>query len=168
MANKQPYTSEHFLISCDFVDEMSDEELVSPFTGGVDLKTIKAEEKKLGLPITGSYLEFIKRYGSQEDEGWFGIDLKWGNMISERCKMFWKCGMPRNHIIVYTLGTDCFSINTDEATSPGEFTAYQFRTDFKSCSYFEVVGLSFAELWIRYFELEKKVQQAYKKKHAKK
>lgn len=135
------------------LDEVSKLDVFPPFTGGVDEATINREEKKLGLPITGSYREFILRFGSQQDEGFIGIDILYGGTVSQQCKKFWKKGLPASHIHFFFKDTTCYSLNTEEPTGNGEFSVYQANW-YTLSGPFKKVADSFGELFAMYFGVE--------------
>ncbi|MFO0939386.1 MAG: hypothetical protein U0930_01330 [Pirellulales bacterium] len=153
MTNKRIPASQLFDIAKSIIQEI---DVFPPFTGGVTLNDVTREEDLLGLPITGSYRAFIVQFGSQQDEGFEGIDKINGNRISERAKLFWDDGLPKYHIPVFCESNKGYSLNTQEPTTADEFRAYQFRIS-SPASTLEPVAESFAELIIKYFDIEKKV-----------
>lgn len=133
-----------------------------PFTGGASETGIAREEKALKIIFPPSYRAFLLRFGAQQDEGFEGIDLQFGNRISKRCKIFWKEGLPKNYVTVFSEGLSCYALNVDEVNDDGEFAVYQY-SDSDPADSLERIAESFEELFIAYFGIEKKVKAQLKK-----
>ena len=134
-----------------------------PFSGGVSDTEIAKEEKSLKIVLPPSYRAFLRHFGAQQDGGFEGVDLQYGNRISKRCKLFWKDGLPKNFLTVFFEGTTCFALNTEEVAEDGEFAAYQYSWLRKEES-LEWVANSFADLFISYFGVEKEAKAMLKKR----
>lgn len=115
------------------------------FSGGVTDDLIDKEQSKLNLPISGTYREFIRVFGSQIDEGFIGIDKLYNNFVSEYSAKHWELGLPRTHIHVCMEDCECFSLNTTEPTEVGEFKVY--RSIFPDYKSIEPYADSFGELF---------------------
>lgn len=133
-----------------------------PFTGGVPETEIAREEKAIKVTFPPSYRAFLLRFGAQQDEGFEGIDLQFGNRISKRCKLFWKDGLPKNFITVFSQGLSCYALNLEEVNDDGEFAVYRYSDSMPADS-LERIAESFGELFIAYFGIEKEVKAQLKK-----
>lgn len=133
-------------------------DIFPPFTGGVSEKDIEKEESALKLPIRGSFREFLLRFGAQQDEGFEGIDLKFGGRISERTPDFWEDGLPNSHIVVFFEGSTCYSMDTSKPTFKDEYAIFEFDFDEPKES-LQRVADSFCEFFIKYFENEKGIKK---------
>ena len=136
------------------MDRVSQLEGFPLFTGGVDESVVDQEEERLGLPIAGSYREFILRFGSQQDEGFIGIDRLYGGSVAQQCAKFWKKGLPKTHIHVFFKDTTCYSLNTEEPSGNGEFIVYHSNWISPEGPFTNVAN-SFGELFAKYFGIAK-------------
>ena len=99
-----------------------------PFAGPMPDEEIEKVATKLGVPITGSYREFIRLLGEQNDEGICGLDIEYPDGGT-----LWATGLMReenklssSYLVVWT--NEAFDraciMDCSDPQSDGEFPVY--------------------------------------------
>ncbi len=133
------------------------------FSGGVADSDIDKEEATLGRPILGTLRSFIRKYGSQFDDGILGINKVNGGRISTRAKRLWNEGLPTNFVPFCFFNNLFYCLDMNSPTSEGEFRVvaiHMLSLDGNA----QYVSESFGQFFVEFFDLRNEMEN-YLRKH---
>ena len=114
------------------IDKLWEEDPQIPFSGPVPVKEIDRVAKTLGVPITGSYRDFIRLVGN-ETGGFRGIDTghKHAGTLRLTQRERRENGLPKHHLVVFVEDEygAAYVLDTSDPQGDGEFPVYQIFVD---------------------------------------
>jgi predicted DNA-binding WGR domain protein len=147
----------------------ADDDVFPPFSGPVSEREIDRVQRTLKLPITGSYREFVRQLGDQQDFGICGVNVEykdagtlWGTRLMRK-----EYGLAKHYLVVYVdEGHDeALALDCSQSKADGEYPLYFFHPpDWEGT--LTKVSDSFIDWFEQHFEIrtEKKNQKKERNK----